>query len=167
MPSEKILDHKKAKVDELAEKLKNAKSVVLTDYRGLTVEEDTALRKLLREAGVEYKVIKNSVISFAAKKNEFEGIDDYLKGPTAIAVSATDEIAPSKIIAKFSKDHEKLEIKCGMVEGKLFDVDGVKDLAKTPSREELLGRLVGSLQSSLYGLAIALNAIADKQEQSA
>lgn len=167
MPSEKLLIQKKAQVDELAQKLREAKSIVLTDYRGLTVEQDTRLRKALREANVEYKVIKNSVISFASKDSALEGIGKYLQGPTAIAISTTDPVAPSKILAKFAKDFDKLEIKGGMVEGNIIDENGVKELASTPSREELLAKFIGSLQSPLYGLAAALNAIAEKQEQSA
>lgn len=166
MPSEKLLTQKKAQVDELVQKLKAAKSVVLTDYRGLTVEQDTILRKALRDANVEYKVIKNSIINFAAKDSNLEGLGKYLEGPTAIAISS-DPIAPSKVLAKYAKDYEKLEIKGGMVEGNIIDVNGVKDLASTPSREELLAKFIGSLQSPLYGLAAALNAIAEKQEQNA
>jgi large subunit ribosomal protein L10 len=165
MPSEKILKHKKALVDELAQKLKNAKSIVLADYRGLTVDQDTKLRKELREADVEYKVIKNSIISFAIKDSDLAGLGKYLTGPTAVAISTTDPVAPSKVLAKFAKDFNKLEIKGGMAEGNIIDIDGIKELASTPSKEELLGRLIGSLQSSLYGLAIALDAIAEKQEQ--
>jgi len=167
MPSEKILEQKKAEVEALAQKLKEAKSIVLADYRGLTVEQDTKLRRALREAGVEYKVIKNTIISFAVKNSDLEGINKYLSGPTAMAISTTDPVAPSKVLAKFAKDNKQLEIKGGMVEGNIIDVAGVEELASTPSKEELLGRLIGSLQSSLYGLAIALNAIADKQEQPA
>jgi large subunit ribosomal protein L10 len=166
MPSEKLLVQKKAQVEELAQKLKEAKSVVLTDYRGLTVDQDTRLRKALREANVDYKVIKNSIINFATKETDLSGLEKYLAGPTAIAISA-DAIAPAKILAKFAKDFEKLEIKGGMVEGNVIDVDGVNDLASTPSREELLAKFIGSLQGSLYGLAAALNAIAEKQEQNA
>ncbi|MCX7774447.1 MAG: 50S ribosomal protein L10 [Clostridia bacterium] len=164
MPSEKLLIQKKAQVEELAQKLKAAKSVVLTDYRGLTVEQDTNLRKALREANVEYKVMKNSIINFASKDSALEGLEKYLAGPTAIAISTTDPVGPSKILAKFAKDFEKLEIKGGMVEGNIIDVKGVEELAKTPSREELLARLIGSLQSPLYGLAAGLNALAEKQE---
>jgi large subunit ribosomal protein L10 len=167
MPSEKILEQKKAKVDELAQKLKDAKSIVLADYRGLTVDQDTKLRKALREAGVEYKVIKNTIIRFAVKDSNLEGLDKYLAGPTAIAFSTTDPVAPSKVLAKFAKDYEKLELKGGMVEGNIIDINGINELASTPSKEELLGRLIGSLRGSLYGLAIALNAIVEKQEQAA
>ncbi len=167
MPSEKLLLEKKVKVEELAQKLKEAKSVVLADYRGLTVEQDTRLRKALREANVEYKVMKNTIIDFASKNSALEGLEKYLKGPTAIAISTTDPVAPSKVLSKYAKDFEKLEIKGGMVEGNIIDENGVKELASTPSREELLAKFIGSLQSPLYGLAAALNAIVEKQEQNA
>lgn len=167
MPSEKLLVQKKAQVEALASKLKEAKSVVLADYRGLTVEQDTILRRALREANVEYKVMKNSIINFATKDSSLGGLEKYLEGPTAIAISTTDPVAPSKVLAKYAKDYEKLEIKGGMVEGNIIDVKGVNELASTPSREELLAKFIGSLQSPLYGLAAALNAIAEKQEQNA
>lgn len=167
MPSEKLLKQKKAQVEELAAKLKNAKSVVLADYRGLTVEQDTNLRKALRDSGVEYKVIKNSIINFAAKDSDLAGLEKYLQGPTAIAISTTDPVIPSKLLAKYAKDFDKLEIKGGMVEGNIIDTKGVEELASTPSREDLLAKFIGSLQSPLYGLAAAINAIAEKQEQGA
>ena len=165
MPSEKILQKKKAEVEKLNSKLTNAQAFVLADYRGLTVEQDTKMRRAMREAGVDYRVYKNSIIRFAVKDTNLSELSDQLEGPTAIAISDTDPIAPSKLIAQFAKEYNKLEIKAGMVEGKILDIDGVKELAQTPSREELLARLIGSLQSSLYGLAAALNAIAEKQEQ--
>jgi large subunit ribosomal protein L10 len=167
MPSEKLLTQKKAQVSELAQKLKNAKAIVLTDYRGLTVEQDTNLRKALRTANVEYRVIKNSVISFAAKDSDLGELEKYLQGPTGIAISETDPVAPSKVLAKYAKDFEKLGIKGGVVEGNIIDENGVKELASTPSREELLAKFIGSLQSPLYGLAAAINAIVEKQEQNA
>ncbi|NLM75894.1 MAG: 50S ribosomal protein L10 [Clostridiaceae bacterium] len=165
MPSEKILQKKKEQVIELSQKLKEAKSIILADYRGLTVEQDTKLRKELREAGVEYRVVKNSILSFAAKESNLEGLQEFFKGPTAIAISSTDEVAPSKILDKYAKEFNNLELKAGVVEGNIIDVEGIKELASTPSREELLAKLIGSLQSPLYGLAIGLNAIAEKQEQ--
>ena len=152
-------------MEKLNSKLTNAQAFVLADYRGLTVEQDTKMRKAMREAGVDYRVYKNSIIRFAVKDTNLSELSDQLEGPTAIAISDTDPIAPSKLIAQFAKEYNKLEIKAGMVEGKILDIDGVKELAQTPSREELLARLIGSLQSSLYGLAAALNAIAEKQEQ--
>src|SRR5690606_1773381 len=137
---------------KLNSKLTNAQAFVLADYRGLTVEQDTKMSKAMREAGVDYRVYKNSIIRFAVKDTNLSELSDQLEGPTAIAISDTDPIAPSKLIAQFAKEYNKLEIKAGMVEGKILDIDGVKELAQTPSREELLARLIGSLQSSLYGL---------------
>ena len=156
MPSEKILQKKKAEVEKLNSKLTNAQAFVLADYRGLTVEQDTKMRKAMREAGVDYRVYKNSIIRFAVKDTNLSELSDQLEGPTAIAISDTDPIAPSKLIAQFAKEYNKLEIKAGMVEGKILDIDGVKELAQTPSREELLARLIGSLQSSLYVLLLLL-----------
>lgn len=167
MPSEKLLLQKKAQVNELAQKLKDAKALVLADYRGLTVEQDTNLRRAFRDANVEYTVIKNSIIRFAAKDSGLGGLEKYLEGPTGIAISIDDPIAPSKIMSKYAKDFNNLEIKGGMVEGNVIDENGVKDLASTPSREELLAKFIGSLQSPLYGLAAAINAIVEKQEQNA
>ena len=163
MPSEKLLKEKKVKVEELAKKLQNAQSFVLVDFRGLTVCQDTNLRKAMREAGIEYKVIKNSIISFAVKDSNLSELEKYLLGPTSLAISDKDPIAPSRLLVKFAKDYEKLEIKAGMVEGNVIDLDGVKELASTPSREGLISRLIGSLQGPLYGLAVALDAIAEKQ----
>jgi len=165
MPSERILQQKKEEVEKLSGKLAKAQAFVLADYRGLTVEQDTKMRRAMREAGVDYRVYKNSIVRFAVKDTQDSDLEKYLEGTNAIASSDTDPVTPSKLIAQFAKDYEKLEIKAGMVEGKILDIDGVKELAQTPSREELLARLIGSLQSSLYGLAIALNAIVEKQEQ--
>ncbi|NLN63994.1 MAG: 50S ribosomal protein L10 [Clostridiaceae bacterium] len=178
MPSEKILKRKKAKVQELAQKFKEAKSFVLADYRGLTVEQDTQLRRAMREAEVEYAVIKNSIIRFAAHENGFNELDDYLKGPTAIALSMQDPVAPSKVLAKYAKSNKILEIKAGVVEGKFIDIDGVKSIASLPSKEELVAKTVGALSGPLYGivnvlnanirgLAVALNAIAEKKQAEA
>ena len=138
MASEKILNLKKAKVEELSQKMKEAKSFVLADYRGLTVEQDTQLRREMREAGVEYTVIKNSIIRFAAKENGYDGLDEYLVGPTAMAISMEDPVAPSKLLSKFAKQYDKLEIKAGVVEGNILDINGIKSIASLPSREELM-----------------------------
>ena len=105
------------------------------------------MRKELREAGVEYRVVKNSILSFAAKESNLEGLQEFFKGPTAIAISSTDEVAPSKILDKYAKEFNNLELKAGVVEGNIIDVEGIKELASTPSREELLAKLIGSLQS--------------------
>lgn len=177
MPSEKTMLAKQAQVRELAEKLKAAKGVVLADYRGLTVEQDTKLRKTLREAGIDYQVIKNSVIHFAAADAGLEGLEPYLNGPTALAISTEDPVAPSKMLTKFEKDFDKFELKAGIVEGKIVDVEGVKAISSLPSKEELIAKMLGSLKSpingfvnvlngNIRGLVVALNAIAE-QKQSA
>ena len=152
---------KKPIVDEISELLKDAKSAVLVDYRGLTVEQDTALRKQLREAGVVYKVYKNTMINFAVKGTEFEELSKHLEGPTAIAVSNEDATAPARVLYNFAKDAEALELKAGVVEGTYYDADGIKLIATIPSREELLSKLLGSLQSPITNLARVLNQIAE------
>lgn len=178
MPSEKALNMKKAKVEELSKKIKEAKSFVLADYRGLTVEQDTQLRRAMREAGIEYTVKKNSIVRFAAKENGYDDLDEYLNGPTAIALSVEDPVSPSRVLAKFAKDFNKLEIKAGIVEGKVLDLEGIKSIANLPSREELVARVVGGLSGPLYGivnvlnanirgLAVALNAIVEKKQAEA
>ncbi len=176
MPSEKALLLKQEQVRELAEKLKSAKGVVLADYRGLTVEQDTNLRKTLRDAGIDYQVIKNSVIHFAAQEAELTALEPFLNGPTAIAISLTDPVAPSKFLTKFDKDFEKFNLKAGIVEGKVIDVDGVKALSNLPSKEQLIAQMLGSMKSPLTGLVnvlngnirglvVALNAIAEKKQE--
>ena len=176
--SEKILNMKKAKVEELSQKMKEAKSFILADYRGLTVEQDTQLRREMREAGVEYTVMKNSIIRFSAKENGYDALDEYLVGPTALAISLNDPVAPSKLLSKFAKQYDKLEIKAGVVEGKVIDIEGVKSIANLPSREELVAKVVCGLSGPLYGLVnvlnanirglvVALNAIAEKKQAEA
>ena len=149
-------------VAEIAEVLNGAKSAVVVDYRGLTVEQDTALRKQLREAGVTYKVYKNTMIRFAAKGTAFEALEPNLEGPTALAVSKTDATAPARILANFAKTADKLELKGGVVEGTYYDAAGMAEIAKVPSREELLGKLLGSIQSPITNFARVLNQIAEK-----
>ena len=148
-------------VNEIKELLTDAQSAVLVSYRGITVEQDTAMRKELREADVEYKVYKNTMIRFAIQGTEFEALADDLKGPTAIAVSKTDATAPARILAKFAKTAPALEIKAGVVEGTFYDANGMKAIANVPSREELLSKLLGSLQSPITNLARVLNQIAE------
>lgn len=178
MPSERILNLKKDKVEKLSEKFKDAKSIVLADYRGLTVEQDTKLRKAMREADIDYSVIKNSIIHFAARENGYDELDQYLSGPTALAISFKDPVAPSKVLSKFAKEYKVLEIKAGIVEGDIVDLEGIKSIANLPSREELVAKVVGGLSSPLYGivnvlnanirgLAVALNAIAEKKQAEA
>ena len=129
-------------VEEISAGIKDAQSVVLVDYRGLTVEQDTQLRKSLREAGVTYKVYKNTMMNFAFKGTEFEGLSQYLEGPSAMAVSTTDATAPARILAKFAKTADKLEIKAGVVEGTVYDAAGIAVIANIPSREELISCLL-------------------------
>ena len=149
-------------VAAIAEDIKDAQSIVLVDYRGLTVAQDTELRKQLREAGVIYKVCKNTMMKRAFEGTEFAGLDEFLEGPSAIAISKDDATAPARIICNFAKEADKLELKAGVVEGTVYDVAGLTELAKIPSREVLLSRLLGSMQSPITNLARVLNQIAEK-----
>ena len=149
-------------VDEISAVIKDAQSVVVVDYRGLTVAEDTQLRKQLREAGVSYKVYKNTLVSRAVEGTEFESLKDSLEGPNAFAVSTEDATAPARVLAEFAKKAPKLEIKAGVVEGAFYDAEGMKAIASVPSREVLLSKLLGSLQSPITNLARVLNQIAEK-----
>lgn len=149
-------------VQEISENIKDAQSVVVVDYRGLTVAEDTQLRKSLREAGVSYKVYKNTLVSRAVEGTEFESLREVLEGPSAFAISTTDATAPARVLAKFAKTAPALEIKAGVVEGNYFDAEGMKAIAAVPSREELLSKLLGSLQSPITNLARVLNQIAEQ-----
>ncbi len=149
-------------VAEISEVIKDAQSVVLVDYRGLTVEQDTALRKQLREAGVNYKVYKNTLMNFAFKGTDFEALAPYLNGPSAIAVSTEDATAPARVIAEFAKKAKALEIKAGVVEGNLYDAKGMQAVAEIPSRDVLISRLLGSLQSPITNFARVIKQIAEK-----
>lgn len=153
---------KKPIVEEISENIKDAQSVVLVDYRGLTVEEDTKLRKELRNAGITYKVYKNTMMNFAFKGTDFEQLADQLEGPSAIAISKDDATAPARVIAKFAKNAPALEIKAGVVEGTLYDAKGMEAIAKIPSREELLSKLLGSIQSPITNFARVMNQLAEK-----
>ena len=148
-------------VDEISGVINGAQSVVVVDYLGLTVAEDTQLRKQLREAGVTYKVYKNTLVNRAIQGTEFEGLKDVLEGPSAFAVS-TEATAPARILAKFAKTAPALEIKAGVVEGTFYDAEGMKAIAAVPSRDELLGKLLGSIQSPITNLARVLNQIAEQ-----
>ena len=148
-------------VQEISENIKDAQSVVVVDYRGLTVAEDTQLRKALREAGVSYKVYKNTLVNRAIAGTEFESLKESLEGPSAFAISKDDATAPARILAKFAKTAPALEIKAGVVEGTFYDANGMKAIASVPSREELLSKLLGSLQSPITNLARVLNQIAE------
>ena len=160
MPSEKVLEAKKAQVSELIEVLNGATTGVLVDYRGLTVEEDTQLRNNLRAAGVKYFVVKNTLLRLAANQTGLEDLDSILHGPTALAVS-DDAVAPAKVLADFAKDNDTLEIKSGFMDGKVLSLDEIKTLAKTPSKETLIAKMMGSLNSPISGLARLLSTIAE------
>ena len=154
-------------VQEISENIKDAQSVVVVDYRGLTVAEDTQLRKALREAGVSYKVYKNTLVNFAIKGTDFESLSDVLEGPNAFAISTTDATAPARILCKFAKEAPKLEVKGGVVEGIAYDANGIGEIAKIPSREELLSKLLGSIQSPITNFARVMNQLAEKGGASA
>ena len=171
-----IRPEKAGKVAELKDLLSSSKGAVLVDYCGLTVAEDTELRSKMREAGVKYMVAKNTFIRIAAKEAGIEGLDAYLEHNTAVAFSAEDPVAPAKILNDFSKDHKALEIKAGILDGKVIALDEVKALAELPSREELLAKLVGSMQAPISGLVnvpqgtirnfvYTLEAVRQKKEQ--
>ena len=161
MPSAKVLESKKAAVANLVEELKGAAAGVIVDYRGLTVEEDTELRTKFRAAGVKYTVVKNSILGFAAKEVGLEGLDEVLHGPTALAYHTEDMVAPAKVFSDFVKDHEIVSFKSGFMEGKVMTLDEVKVLASTPSKETLIAKMMGSLQSPVSGLVRLLNTIVE------
>lgn len=154
-------------VDEIKGYVSDAKSAVLVDYRGLTVEQDTKLRKQLREAGVLYKVYKNTMLHLAFDGTDFAQLDNDLEGPTAIAFGIEDETAPARIINNFAKEAEALEIKSGVVDGEYYDAAGVKVLATIPSKDELISKLLGSLQSPITNFARVVKQIAEAQGETA
>ena len=174
MASEKILQQKQAYVEELAEKLKNSVAGVVVSYMGITVADDTALRRKLREAGVDYAVVKNSMLRRAAEKVGLEGMDNVLEGSTALAVSPTDHVAAAKILSEYAEKSKTFEIKAGYVDGKVIDASAVSELAKMPPKEVLVAKVLGGLNApisgfvnvlngNIRGLVVALNAIAEKQ----
>ena len=152
-------------VDEISNYLNGAAGVVLVDYRGLTVEQDTQLRKQLREAGVVYKVYKNTLVKRAIAGTQFEGMTELLDGPNAIAISANDATAPARILSNFAKTADALELKCGVVEGTFYDAKGIAAIASIPSRDELLSKLLGSIQSPITNFARVIKQIAEKNEE--
>ncbi len=153
------LELKKAAVAQIKEKLTTAQSVVLVDYRGLNVAEVTELRKQFRAAGVEYAVLKNSLVGIAAKEAGIEGLDSILEGPTALAFGMTDAVAPAKIIAEFAKKNDKLKVKAGILDGAILDVAGVEKLSAIPSREVLIAKVMGSMMSAVSKFVYVLEAI--------
>ena len=156
------LEIKQPIVKEISELLDGAKTAVVVDYRGLTVEQDTNLRKQLREAGVVYRVYKNTMINFAIKGTKFECLASHLEGPTANAISKEDVTAPAKILFNFSKTAEALQLKAGVVDGTYYDEKGIKVIATIPSREELLSKFLGSIQSPIASFARVIKEIAEK-----
>lgn len=162
--SKEIITKKAAAVAEVVEKFNDAASCVVVDYRGVTVEQVTELRKELREAGVEMRVIKNTYLKRAADKAGYEGLDDVFAGPTAIAFSKEDVVAPARILAKFAKDIDALKIKGGMIEGKVASLEEINALATLPSREGLLSMLLSVLQAPVRNVAYAVKAVAESKD---
>ena len=160
-----VLEAKKAVVSEIADKMKASASMVVVDYRGLNVAQATDLRKQLRDAGVEFKVYKNSMVRRAAEQSDLGGLSEFLTGPNAIAFSTEDVIAPAKVINNFAKDNEALEIKAGVIEGELASVEEVKALATLPSRDGLLSMLLSVLQAPMRDFAVVTKAVADQKEE--
>lgn len=160
--NQNVLEQKKQVVGEIREKLAKAQSVVLVDYRGLTVENVTNLRNKYREAGVEYKVYKNTLMRFAFNELGITDLDEHLNGPSAIAISYDDVVTSAKITNEFAKTNDKLKIKAGVAEGKVLDVDAIKALANIPSRDVLLGQLAGVLQANIKNLAYMLSQVSEK-----
>lgn len=160
MPNEKVLETKKAQVAGIVEALNSATTGVLMDYRGLTVEEDTKLRNDLRAAGVKYFVVKNTLLRLAANQVGLEELDSILHGPTALAIS-DDPVAPAKILFDFAKDNDKVEIKSGFMDGKVLSQEELIRLAKTPSKDTLIAKIMGSLNAPVSNLARLLSTIAE------
>ncbi len=158
-----LRDQKVAKVAEIKEKLENASSFVLLDYKGLTVAEDTELRSAFRKSGVTYHVYKNRLVKIALNEMGYTQFDDALNGPTAVAMGSDDIAAPAKIALEKAKAFKKMEVKCGLVDGSYLDKDGCSTLATMPNREGLISQILGLLQSPVAGLARAIAAIAEKQ----
>ena len=165
--SEAIIAKKAQLVTEVAEQFKNASSVVVVDYLGITVEEATNLRAELRNAGVQFAVVKNSILTRAAKEAGLEGMDDIFKGPSAVAFSNDDVVAPAKILADFAKKVEALEIKAGVIEGKVSSKEEIEALAKLPNREGLLSMLLSVLQAPVRNTALVFKAVADQKDGAA
>jgi large subunit ribosomal protein L10 len=161
----KVLEKKQQVVAEVKEKLSSSVSTVVTDYRGLTVAEVTELRKQLREAGVEYQVLKNTLVRRATAETGLTDMDEFLTGPTAIAFSKEDVVAPAKVLHNFSKEHKNLEIKGGIIEGAVVGPEKVKEIAALPSREGLLSMLLSVLQAPMRNFAYVVKAVAEQQEQ--
>ncbi|MGD9567315.1 MAG: 50S ribosomal protein L10 [Sedimentibacter sp.] len=164
--NQSVLEQKKQVVSDITEKFRNAKSVVLVEYKGLTVEKATELRNKCREAGVEYKVYKNTLMRFAFEELGYKDMSAHLEGPNAVAMSFNDEVSAAKITNDFAKtSNDTLILKAGVAEGKVLNADEVKALASVPTREVLLGQLAGVLQGNIRNLAYMLDQIAKKNEE--
>ena len=165
MPSKVILEQKQKAVAELAEQIRNSVSGVLVNYQGISVDADTAMRKELREAGVRYTVVKNTLTGRACDMVGYGDMKPYLNGMTAIAISENDAVAPAKILKKYADKVESFQILAGYLDGAVIDATTVNALADIPSKETLIAKFLGSIQSPLYGFAYAIQAIIDKQEE--
>ncbi len=165
MASEKILNQKKEEVSKLAEQMKDAKLILLTDYRGINVTDDTTLRRDLRGTGAKYNIIKNNITKRALAECGIEGLEEKLEGPTAVVISSEDYLEPSKIIYKFSKDNDYYKIKGGVVDGKVMTAEEIITLAKLPSRETLLSMLAGALLGNISKIAVALDQVRIQKEE--
>ena len=167
MPSKSILEQKQAIVADLAEQLKNSPAGVVVNYQGITVEDDTKMRKALRAVGVNYMVMKNSLTGRACDEVGLSDMKQYLTGMTAIAIGTTDAIAPAKVLKEYAEKIESFNILAGYLDGKVVDDATVKQLADIPSKEVLIAKFLGSIKSPLYGLAYALQAVVDKDGEAA
>ena len=167
MPSKSILEQKQKLVAELAEEIKNSVSGVLVNYQGITVDDDTKMRKALREAGVTYMVMKNSLTGRACEEVGMGEMKQYLSGMTAIAIANDNPVAPAKVLKEYAEKIESFEILAGYLDGQVVDKDTVNTLADIPSKEVLIAKLLGSIKSPLYGLAYALQAVVDRDGEAA
>ena len=165
MASEKILNQKKEEVSKLAEQMKESKLILLTDYRGINVTDDTVLRRDLRSVGAKYTIIKNNITKRALAECGIQGLEEKLEGPTAVVMSSEDYLEPSKIIYKFSKDNDYYTIKGGVIEGKVMTAEEIITLAKLPSRETLLSMLAGALLGNISKIAVALDQVRIQKEE--
>ena len=161
----RAIEEKKKVVAEISDKLRSSNAIILVDYRGLNVAEITELRKQLREAGIDFKVYKNTMTRRATAETGLTELDEHLVGPTAIAFSDEEVVSPAKILSTFAKDHEALEIKTGIIEGRVASIDEIKAIAELPSREGLLSMLLSVLQAPMRNFALAAKAVADKKEE--
>ncbi|MFD2707308.1 50S ribosomal protein L10 [Salibacterium lacus] len=162
-----VIEQKQQVVQEITDKLENSVSTVVVDYRGLNVEEATELRKQLREAGVDFKVYKNTMVRRATEKTDLTELDRFLLGPTAVATSTEDIVAPAKIINNFAKEHPALEIKTGVIQGRVASLEEIQELASLPSHEGLVSMLLNVLQAPIRNFALASKAVADQKEEGA